>query len=362
MVKFTTDYNALMKRIASLDPVNYGKTRNFTDGDVTYLSPYISRGFISVKQVLDIVLNAGYKPYQIKTFIQELAWRDYWQLKWQVNKNLINHDLIHQQPSADFSGIPESLLNHHTGIVAIDEGIESLYQTGYMHNHLRMYVSSIACNIARCHWKIPAQWMYYYLLDGDWGSNALSWQWICGSTRQTLYYANQENINKYCSTSQTHTFLDTRYEDLPAMDVPEILTTRLSPLLITPLPETTLPLLEADLPTLVYNYYNVDPLWRNDLAANKILLLEPSVFKEYPVSQKSLDFCIELAIKNIPGIQVWVAEFAELQQLVKGDLIYKEHPLNNYTGQQDSRDWLTSLKGDFNSFFSFWKKSEKQLF
>ena len=55
-----------------------------------------------------------------------------------------------------------------------------------------MYIASIICNTAKCHWKIPAKWFYYHLKDGDWGSNALSWQWVCGTNSGKKYYANQK--------------------------------------------------------------------------------------------------------------------------------------------------------------------------
>ena len=66
--------------------------------------------------------------------------------------------------------------------------------------------------------------MYYNLLDGDWGSNALSWQWVAGTTRQKKYIANQENINKYFSTHDFDTFLNKSYEELYSFkEIPEAL-------------------------------------------------------------------------------------------------------------------------------------------
>ena len=55
--------------------------------------------------------------------------------------------------------IPTAIINASTGIEAIDMGIQSLYNTGYLHNHLRMYVSSLICNIAKTHWKQLAELM-----------------------------------------------------------------------------------------------------------------------------------------------------------------------------------------------------------
>jgi deoxyribodipyrimidine photo-lyase len=106
----------------------------------------------------------------------------------------------------------------------------------------------------------------------------------------------------------------------------------------------------------------LDPLWKKQLSANRILLLEPSHFKQYPVSQMSMDFIIGLA-KNIENIQIFVGEFNELTTTHNLERIYyKEHPLNNhYQGTENQRDWLFSVKGYYPSFFSFWKKCKKEI-
>jgi deoxyribodipyrimidine photo-lyase len=208
---------------------------------------------------------------------------------------------------------------------------------------------------------MPADWLYYQLLDADFASNTLSWQWVSGAFNQKIYYANQENINKYCQTTQNGTFLDVAYADFPEMPIPTVLDAVEQLDLRTPLPITAAPVLDPELPTLVYNFYNLDTRWRSAMPANRILLLEPSVFAQHPVSQKSIDFCLALANDNIPGIQVWVAEFDELRQLTQQPIYFKEHPLNNYSGQEDARDWLSSVQGDFSSFFSFWKRCQREL-
>ena len=48
--------------------------------------------------------------------------------------------------------------------------------------------------------------------------------------------------------------------------------------------------------------------------------------------------------------------------MVQGKIFFKEHPLNWDEGHEDSRTWMTNVKGDFSSFFSFWKKCEKEIF
>ena len=58
---FPTDYNQILQKIDQVDPIQYGKSRNYMDGAVTYLSPYLSRGVISTKQVLKHVLQTEKK-------------------------------------------------------------------------------------------------------------------------------------------------------------------------------------------------------------------------------------------------------------------------------------------------------------
>lgn len=361
-MSFSTDYQDILAQIDAVDPVKYGKTRNFADGAVTRLSPYISRGVISTKIVLDRIQAKGYKHWEVTKFIQELAWRDYWQQVWIAKGNAIDHDLKREQPDVDHYEIPIALVDATTGIDAVDENINELYEGGYMHNHMRMYVAAIACNIGKSHWKIPARWMYYHLLDGDWASNALSWQWVAGANANKKYIANQENINKYFNSRQRNTFLDTSYEAIPEMDIPDILANTTIPDLTTNLPKSTLQEINTDQPTLIYNYYNLDPEWYKNEQVNRVLLLEPSHFDKYPVSDNCLNFALRLA-ENIDGISIYVGEFADFVSAFKAhNIIYKEHPANgHYHGKEESRDWMFNVTGYFPSFFGFWKKCEKQL-
>ncbi len=360
-VEFPSDYAFVLKQIDSIDPIKYGKTRNFINGDVTYLSPYISRGVISTKQVLHSFLAKGYTIQAIESFVKELCWRDYFQRVGQV-KNLNEHIKQTQSPILN-NEIPSRVINANTGIDGIDNSIKDLQQYGYMHNHCRMYTASLVCNIAQSHWKQPAQWMYYHLLDGDFASNFCSWQWVAGANSSKKYYANQENINKYTHTNQQNTFLDYPYEILEKSTPPEVLlaTEMFKP--VTKLPISDSIYFDTSLPTFIYNYYNLDPLWHQAEKGNRILLLDPQFFKEYPVNELCINFLLALS-KNIPDIQVYIGTFNSFAEHYKSITIYfKEHPLNiGYIGIEESRDWIApSITGFYPSFFAYWKKIEKQL-
>ena len=359
--KFTTNYNAIIEQIDQVDPIRYGKTRNYINGAVTYLSPYISRGVISTKVILSRVLAKGYRVAEIEPFIKELCWRDYFQRVAQEKD--LNSDIKQLQNPVSNHAIPAAVIKAETGIQGIDNSILQLYATGYMHNHCRMYTASLVCNIARSYWYHPAQWMYYHLLDGDWASNACSWQWVAGANSSKKYYANQENINKYTGTAQVNTYLDTSYERLETITTPNQLLETQKMILTTSLPVHTTLQINPQLPTFIYNYYNLDPSWHGHEAGNRVLLIEPDFFYRYPVSSRCVDFMIELS-KNISGIQLYTGSFQSLaDQYQLKNIYYKEHPMNTgYAGTAEPRDWISdSVTGYYPSFFAYWKKISQQL-
>ena len=353
----------LIEVISKLDVSAYARTRNFKNGAVSKLSPYISRGVISTKFVLEILLKKENDKKKMEKFFQELVWRDYWQKIWQRNQILLT-DLKYPQHPVKFRSIPKAIVEAETGISAMDECIQEFYETGYIHNHMRMYIAAVCCNIGQYHWLNPAQWMYYNLLDGDWGSNALSWQWVAGTTRQKKYIANQENINKYFSTHDFNTFLNKSYEELYSFnEIPEVLKPTSSLTLKTNLPEERKLKIDDKKDTYVFNSYNLDPMWSKNKDVNRILLLEPSHFSTYPVSEHVLSFILKMA-SEIKDIQIAVMEFDQLHELLptKKEIHYKEHPFSNhYKGVLTERDWIFPNVEATGSFFNYWNKGIKQF-
>lgn len=353
-----TNYNDIINKLDTINPIRYAKDRNFINGSVTKLSPYISRGIISTKFVFDFLIEKGYSLKSMQKFVQELVWREFWQMTW-INKN-INEDLRSQQKDYKNIGMSKKINDFDTGISAIDNSIKLLYDTGYMHNHLRMYVASLITNIAKYHWKIPAKWMYYHLLDADWGSNALSWQWVCGSNSNKKYYANQDNINRFTNTNQRNTILDKSYDELINYKCEGIFEEETKLNLKVNYPKSDVFTNQNEKPICIYNFYNLDTKWRQDMDANRILLIEPSIFNKYPVSDNSMKFMIDLS-KNIKDIIIFVGEFSDLP-IKNSEVYYKEHPLNyNYTGKKDDRDWIIKPESSFSSFFKHWNFVLKQL-
>ncbi|MFT4683666.1 MAG: hypothetical protein ACI863_000258 [Flavobacteriales bacterium] len=117
------------------------------------------------------------------------------------------------------------------------------------------------------------------------------------------------------------------------------------------------------LPPHIYNFYNLDPIWGEEIVANRILLLEPTHFEQYPITQNSIDFMLQFSEENISNIQIYIVDFEAFNKVNTSTAIYyKEHPLNNDDqGIEEARDWVFDEKGYYSSFFSFWKKCKKEL-
>lgn len=117
---------------------------------------------------------------------------------------------------------------------------------------------------------------------------------------------------------------------------------------------------------VLHNYYQLSPSFASEMPGTRILLLEPSVFAQYPIADHCVDFVVSLAAE-IPELHVFVGEFGALMQSLASpgnvEIVYQEHPMNmHYQGTEIPRDWLApEVEGSFSSFFSYWKKVEKSL-
>jgi deoxyribodipyrimidine photo-lyase len=350
----------ILERIKQIDPVRYARSRNFHDGNITMLSPYISRGVITVKDVFDSLVERGLKAEDCESLVKELCWREYFQLVWENKGDAMFHDLHREPPQAKRRGMPISIEKACTGITAIDHAIGNFYETGYLHNHMRMYLAMLACNVGKCHWELPSKWMYYHLLDADAASNTCSWQWVSGAFSHKCYIANQENINRYFGTTQRGSFLDVTYAELEALETPAILQSTSDGELKTVLPKTDPIKLRDNLPVFVYHFYHLDPDWHSGEEANRILLLEPAFFERFPSSEKVMSFVFELA-KQIPGLQIMNGTFDELKALCgRQPIHYIEHPAySHYSGHAEKRKKIfPEISGYYPSFSRYWKLAE----
>ncbi len=347
----------LINYIETIDAAKYARQRNYTGGS-TRLSEYISRGMISLPEVRDIILEHN-TPSSAWKLINELSWREYWQLVWQIRGDGI-FEYIRPLTSEIRLGIPEAVIDATTGIAALDSGIRQLIDTGYIDNHMRMWLAGLICNVAHCDWKIGADWMHSYLVDGDYASNHLSWQWVAGSYTGKPYLPQQENINKYTKTTQRDTYLDKTYSQIAAMPVPGELSeivTRL-PDQTAVLPASTITHDElADAPEiLLYSPWTLDPSWRQRSAAYRVLLLDTNMFGDHHFNQNVIDSILWFA-KQIPDMKI-LFDTPQALAAVSGSIIRKSYAgIKSWPGIVDQPDLLyPAVKPLFYpSFSAFWK-------
>jgi deoxyribodipyrimidine photo-lyase len=215
-------HEAAQIRLKELDPIAYGRSRNHLDGAVTRLSPYIRHGVISPNTVRNKVLD-NFSKSKSERFLQQLAWRDYWQRLYVQNPDWIWNSVedyktgFSEDDYAD--DLPEDIINGKTGVTVIDHFIATLVETGWLHNHARLYLSSYVCHWRRVKWQAGARWMMTHLLDGDPASNNLSWQWVASTFANKPYYFNLDNVRKYSgddldTSTENNAELSGSYEEL----------------------------------------------------------------------------------------------------------------------------------------------------
>ena len=216
---------AAREALSRIDPTNYGKSRNFGDGKVTRLSPYIHHGIIGLSDLRDHALRQCAQPEQITKFIQELAWRDFWQRVAEHHPDWLWQDIEPYKTGFDpddyQDDLPEDIASGTTGIACLDGFIKDLLGTGYVHNHARMYLASYVVHFRRIKWQAGARWFLAHLLDGDLASNNLSWQWVASTFSSKPYIFNLENVDRYFgtlvdTTPENNRPLHASYEELNA--------------------------------------------------------------------------------------------------------------------------------------------------
>ncbi len=363
---FFVDHNTIRQRISDIQPSNYASTRNHLQGTVTYLGPFITHGVIDTTAVAEALLER-HTGRTAEKLLTELAWREYFHRVWQAYRDGIFADLRHPQENVISDQIPEAIGNAETGITTVDDCLSALMTHGYMHNHARMWLAAITCNVGRTHWYQPARWLYYHLLDGDIASNTLSWQWVCGSFSHRKYYANQDNLNRYAHKPQGGTFLDKAYDELPTMAVPEALLKRVTLTYVNQFPATTAtPVHATDSKVLLHSLWNLDPMWRHGDTGRRILWIEPSMHTEFALSPLRWRF-IEHWAKQIAGLEIFVGEKEALfpQGTENINVISREYPSIEHwptdsKGQRDPRRWCyPEPEGPIRSFSSYWKPIRK---
>ena len=170
----------------------YSRRRNYDLGKphkgVSKLSPYLRRRLISESEVLSIALRKN-SLSSLEKFIQEIFWRTYWR-GWLEMRPDVYRDYE--------TGQDETILPGKTGIKCFDHWTDELIETGYLHNHARMWYASIWIFTLRKSWVSGANFFKDYLIDWCPASNTLGWRWVAGlQTQGKIYVAKADNIKLF---------------------------------------------------------------------------------------------------------------------------------------------------------------------
>ncbi|MDH6059382.1 deoxyribodipyrimidine photo-lyase [Chrysosporum bergii ANA360D] len=192
---------AAEQALQQVNPVAYAKTRNFLNRAVTKLSPYIRYGVLSLREVRDHVWEQVNHTDDANKLINELGWRDYWQRLYVKLGDGIWKDQEEYKTgytSTDYAvNLPPDITQGTTGRVCIDSFSHQLRSTGYLHNHMRMWLAAYIVHWRRIRWQAGAKWFLQHLLDGDPASNNMSWQWVASTFSHKPYFFNRENLERY---------------------------------------------------------------------------------------------------------------------------------------------------------------------
>jgi hypothetical protein len=184
---------------------DYSRTRNFDFGpenrsNVSTLSPWIRTRLLPEWEVIRRVLE-HHSLNNASKFIDEVCWRTYWK-GWLQQRPVIWQDYLNDVENLLPEFLDQTLylnaLSGKSDIDCMDSWSQELIETGYLHNHARMWFASIWIHTLQLPWQLGADFFLRHLLDGDPASNTLSWRWVAGlHTRGKSYLARADNIEKY---------------------------------------------------------------------------------------------------------------------------------------------------------------------
>jgi deoxyribodipyrimidine photo-lyase len=181
---------AAERLVAFLETIaGYDTRRDFpAEAATSRLSPHLRFGEIGPRQVWHAALSQVHRhpagQAAITKFLSELAWRDF-------NYHQLYHraDISEAPMQPHFAAMPwrhdaaafAAWREGRTGYPIIDAGMRELWQTGYMHNRVRMLTASFLTKNLLLDWRLGERWFWDCLVDADPASNPGNWQWVSGA-------------------------------------------------------------------------------------------------------------------------------------------------------------------------------------
>jgi len=200
---------AAEEALSRLDPPRYAATRNYLDGAVSRLGPYLRHGVLTLAEVRDAALQRvqGHREGAEK-FVNELAWRDYYERVVAEIGDGIWRDQEPYKTGRDAreyaQTLPEDVARGETTLVCMDAISDDLRRTGYLHNHQRLWMAAYLVHWRRVRWQAAARWFLQHLLCGAPAANNLSFQWVASTFAAKPYIFNREALEKFTGGAYCH--------------------------------------------------------------------------------------------------------------------------------------------------------------
>jgi deoxyribodipyrimidine photo-lyase len=315
-----------LAKLNNVDAVAYGRNRNFLNGSVTHLSPYLRHGCLTLNETFSAIKSKF--GLSAENILMQLAWRDYWRQVWYSRGNAIYSEMEPPKVTLGYAPLTEAVKQGKTGLPCMDAFIADLLTSGYVHNHARMWLASYIVHHLKMDWREAADWFEAHLLDGDLASNHLSWQWVASTFSSKPYYFNKENLarytgEKYCAGCTANCPFDASYETLQAR-----LFTQPASADAKRYPLKSVAMKTATMHKAVAVFVHDEMLSPNNSVLNqpfpKIFVFDPQLHGDWPLNR--LQFVMD-CLSEMMNVEVWVGDTYEvLLQRSVGELITQATP------------------------------------
>lgn len=177
----------------------YAKDRNHVvpgHGNVSRLSPATRTRLLLESEICEAA-REHYPPHLIEKIEQEVWWRLYWK-GWLEMRSEVWKRYRQDLAELTWSDRAEEVAAGNSGVAIMDHFARELIETGYLHNHARMWWAAFWIHVERLPWQLGADFFLRHLWDGDAASNTLSWRWVAGlHTKGKSYLVRRSNLERY---------------------------------------------------------------------------------------------------------------------------------------------------------------------
>lgn len=171
---------------------------------VSRLSPAIRIRLVLEREVSQVAVEEHGSVRDCEKFVQEVNWRGYWRSWLETHPEIwTRYTRTRDEARAGLAKVQRNRIAQieagESGCEPMDNFARELVETGYMHNHARMWFAAYWIHTEKLPWELGSDFFERHLLCACPASNTLSWRWVAGiQTRGKAYLARRSNLEKFC--------------------------------------------------------------------------------------------------------------------------------------------------------------------